>query len=261
MQPNITLLSFEDLFDLKFVSVDFDKFAQIIADLVPAKKKVIIFPVSVDVIIKSRNDPEFFLILKKAFFLTPDGLPIMWAAKLTGKKLKAKISGSDLFPALCKVAADKNYKVFFLGAKRGVSQKASEILKRKYPKLNVVGVHSPPFGFESVEEENQHIVKMIEDKKPDILFVGLGAPKQEKWIWRYKDEINVPVSIAVGASFDFIASNVKRAPKWMQKIGLEWFFRLCQEPRRLWKRYLIGNTIFVWLVLKEFINYKFGGNL
>ncbi len=94
---------------------------------------------------------------------------------------------------------------------------------------------------------------MIIEKKPDILFVGLGAPKQEKWIWRYKDEINVPVSIAVGASFDFGAGSVKRAPKWMQQIGLEWFFRLCQEPRRLWKRYLVGNIIFIWLVLKEFI--------
>ncbi len=94
---------------------------------------------------------------------------------------------------------------------------------------------------------------MIKKCSPDVLFVGLGPPKQEKWIWKHKDEINVPVSIAVGASFDFIAGSVKRAPKWMQKIGLEWLFRLCQEPRRLWKRYLIGNTIFVWLVLKEFI--------
>jgi N-acetylglucosaminyldiphosphoundecaprenol N-acetyl-beta-D-mannosaminyltransferase len=246
-------LSFEDLFDLKFVSVDFDKFAQIIADLVPAKKKVTIFPVSVDVLIKSKRNAEFFFILKNASFLLPDGMPIIWASKLIGKKLKTKISGSDLFPALCKMAAENNYRVFFLGAKPGVAQKANEIIKRQYPQLNVVGVYSPPFGFEIVEEENQNIVKMVIEKKPDILFVGLGAPKQEKWIWKYKDEINVPVSIAVGASFDFVAGSVRRAPKWMQQIGLEWFFRLCQEPHRLWKRYLLGNIIFIWMVLKEFI--------
>lgn len=253
MPTNTSHLSFEDLFDLKFVSVDFDKFIQIIADLVPAKKKVTIFAVSVDVLIKSKSNAEFFFILKNASFLVPDGMPIIWASKLIGKKLKAKISGSDLFPALCKMAAKNNNRVFFLGAKPGVAQKANEVIKRQYPQLNVVGVYSPPFGFERVEEENLKIVKMIIEKKPDILFVGLGAPKQEKWIWRYKDEINVPVSIAVGASFDFVAGSVKRAPKWIQQIGLEWLFRLCKEPRRLWKRYLVGNIIFIWLVLKEFI--------
>ena len=253
MPTNTPHLSFEDLFDLKFVSVNFDKFIQIIADLVPAKKKVTIFPVSVDVLIKSKRNAEFFFTLKNASFLLPDGMPMIWASKLIGKKLKAKISGSDLFPSLCKMAAENNYRVFFLGAKPGVAQKANEIIKRQYPQLNVAGVYSPPFGYERVEEENLKIVKMIIEKKPDILFVGLGAPKQEKWIWRYKDEINVPVSIAVGASFDFVAGNVRRAPKWMQQIGLEWFFRLCQEPRRLWKRYFVGNIIFIWMVLKEFI--------
>ncbi|GAG30117.1 unnamed protein product, partial [marine sediment metagenome] len=121
------------------------------------------------------------------------------------------------------------------------------------PGLIIVGTYSPSFAFENDEDENRKIVEMINKSSPDVLFVGLGPPKQEKWIWRYKDEINVPVSIAVGASFDFVAGSVKRAPKWMQKISLEWLFRLCQEPRRLWKRYLVGNIIFIWMVLKEFI--------
>jgi len=253
MQTNTPALSSEDLFGLKFISTRFDQFVEIITDLVPVEKKVTIFPVSVDVLLQSKRDAEFFFILKNAYFLTPDGVPILWTSRILGKKLTAKISGSDLFPAVCKAAAENKYRVFFLGAKPGVAQRASINLKKQYPKLDVVGVYSPPFGFEKSEKENQHIVKMIIDKHPDILFVGLGAPKQEKWIWRYKDKINVPISMAVGASFDFMADNLKRAPRWMQRHGLEWFFRLCQEPRRLWKRYLLGNLIFIWIVFKESI--------
>lgn len=253
MQTNTPALSSEDLFGLKFISARFDKFVQTITDLVQVEKNITIFPVNVDVLLKSKQDAEFSFILKNAYFLTPDGMPILWASRILGKQLIAKISGSDLFPALCKAAAENKYRVFFLGAKPGVAQGASVNIKKLYPKLDVAGVYSPPFGFEKAEEENKNIVKMIVDNKPDILFVGLGVPKQEKWIWRYKDKINVPISMAVGASFDYMADNIKRAPRWMQRYGLEWFFRLCQEPRRLWKRYLLGNLIFIWTVFKESI--------
>jgi len=200
-----------------------------------------------------QKDNEFKKIYRQASMVLPDSTPLIWASKLLGMPLKEKVTGSDLLPSFCKIAARKRYKLFFLGSGPSIAKKAANILTNKNPGLKIVGTYSPPFGFENDEDENRKIVAMIKKCTPDVLFVGLGPPKQEKWIWRYKDEINVPVSIAVGASFDFVAGSVKRAPKWMQQIGLEWFFRLCQEPRRLWKRYLVGNIIFIWLVLKEFI--------
>jgi len=207
-------------------------------------------------IVLLQKDKEFKKIYQGARLAIPDGMPLLWGAKILGKSLREKVSGSDLLPAFCEVAAKKRYKLFFLGAGPGVAAKAARILTQKNLGLKIIGAYSPPFGFENDKGENRKIVQVIKEAKPDVLFVGLGAPKQEKWIWRHKDELQVPVSIGVGITFDFIAGTVKRAPEWMQKCGLEWLFRLCQEPGRLWKRYLIGNAIFVWLVLKEFIKVR-----
>lgn len=246
-------LTFQTLFDLSFVSSTFEEFTQKIAEIAETKKNITIFPVSVDVLIKSKKDSKFDDVLKRASFLTPDGMPIVWASRLLGKKLKSKISGSDLFPALCKEAAHRKLKVYFLGAQPGIAQKARKVLQKQNPELNIVGTYSPPIGFENSEEENRKILDLLVQSQPDILFMGVGAPKQEKWMHKHLKHLNIPVSVAVGASFDFVAGSVTRAPRWMQNIGLEWFFRLCKEPRRLWKRYVVGNTIYFWLVLKEII--------
>ena len=243
----------QTLFDLNFVSMTFEEFIKKTVEFAETKKNVTIFPVSVDVLVKSKKDSKFNTVLRRASFLTPDGMPIIWTSRLLGKKLKSKISGSDLFPALCKEAARRKLKVYFLGAKPGVAQKAAEVLKRQNPALQIVGIYSPPFGFENNEDENRKILGQIDKSLPDILFMGVGAPKQEKWIHRHKENLNVPVSVAVGASFDFIAGTEKRAPLWMQNMGLEWFYRFCQEPRKLWRRYLFGNSIFFYLVLKEIL--------
>lgn len=200
-----------------------------------------------------QKDNEFREIYSQASMVLPDSKPLFWTSKILKMPLKERVAGSDLLPSFCKLAAKKRYRLFFLGSGPGIARKAADILTEINPGLIIAGTYSPPFGFEDDEGENRKIVEMINKSNPDVLFVGLGAPKQEKWIWRYKDEINVPISIAVGAAFDFIAGNVKRAPRWMQKFGFEWFFRLYQEPRRLWKRYLIGNFIFLWLFLKESI--------
>uniref|UniRef100_UPI0025BE1187 WecB/TagA/CpsF family glycosyltransferase n=1 Tax=Clostridium sp. TaxID=1506 RepID=UPI0025BE1187 len=150
----------------------------------------------------------------------------------------------------CKLAANKGYKVFLLGAAEGVAAKAAENLKLKYKGLNIVGTYSPSYGFEKNEYEIQQIIKMIKEVKPDILAVGLGAPKQEKFLYKYRNQLNVPVALAIGASIDFEAGNVNRAPKWMQHIGLEWFYRLCKEPKRMFKRYLVDDIKIFRLILK-----------
>lgn len=197
------------------------------------------------------NDEEFRRIYQNASLVVADGMPLIWASKFLGTPLKEKISGSDLVPEICKVAARKGYKLFFLGGRSGAVQKAKEKLEGRFPFIKIVGVYVPPFGFENYRSEDEKIVKLIKESNPDILLVGLGAPKQEKWIYKHSKELNVPVSIGVGATFEFIAGVVKRAPRWMQKVGLEWLWRLMMEPQRLWKRYLIDDMRFFWLVFLQ----------
>lgn len=203
-----------------------------------------------------KYDDQFKEIYDNASLVIPDSTPILWATKLLGFPLKERVAGSDLLPALCAKAAEKGYKLFFLGSQPGVAKKAADILMQRNPGLIVSGVYSPPIGFEHDQKENEKIVHMIEKYIPDVLCVGLGSPKGEKWLWKIRDRIAVPVLISTGASFDFIAGKVKRAPLWMQKAGLEWLFRLIQEPRRLWKRYFFGNTVFIFYVFKEFIRLR-----
>ncbi|MFA7229818.1 MAG: WecB/TagA/CpsF family glycosyltransferase [Victivallaceae bacterium] len=204
-----------------------------------------------DHIVKLQVDETFQEIYRKASLVLADGMPLIWASKLFGTPLKEKLSGSDLFVKLCEYSAQKNYKLFFLGGRPGAVEKAADVLKKKYPLLNVVGTYSPASGFEHHEEENSKIVSMIKNSGADILFVGLGAPKQEKWIFEHKHLYNVPVSMGIGVSFDFVAGMVKRAPVWMQKDGLEWFWRLLMEPRHLWSRYLIHDMKFFHLIFKQ----------
>ena len=159
---------------------------------------------------------------------------------------------SVFFPALIQIL---KYRLFFLGGRPGSARKTAENFQQKYPGIQIVGVYSPPFGFENDKAENRKIVNLIKGVRPDILFVGLGAPKQEKWIYNYRNDYNVPVSIAIGASFELSSGVVKRAPAWMQQTGLEWLWRLIMEPKRLWKRYLVEDMRFFWLLFKQ----KFAG--
>ncbi|MFA1711682.1 WecB/TagA/CpsF family glycosyltransferase [Peribacillus frigoritolerans] len=206
---------------------------------------------NVDHIIKLQKDFEFREVYESASLILADGMPLIWASKFLKRPLKEKVSGSDLFPEICKAAAEKNLSVYFLGGLDNVAKKASETLIAKYPKLNVVGHYSPPFGFENDQLVNESVVLKIKKANPDILFVGVGAPKQEKWIFNNLNRLCVPVSLGIGASFDFIAGTKKRAPIWMQNSGLEWLYRFFQEPKRLFKRYFIDDSKFVYLLMKE----------
>jgi N-acetylglucosaminyldiphosphoundecaprenol N-acetyl-beta-D-mannosaminyltransferase len=194
---------------------------------------------NVDHIVKLEKDVEFQNVYRDADLILTDGMPLIWISKFLKNKIKEKISGSDLFPKVCELAARKQYKIFLLGAEEGVADQAAANLRDRYEGIEIIGTYSPKFGFEKDEEDINKIINMINIVKPDILFVGLGAPKQEKFIYKYKDRLRVPISLAIGASIDFEAGKVKRAPKWMQRNGLEWFYRILMEPRRMSKRYLI----------------------
>lgn len=223
---------------------------QRIEQLILDKKTSYVVTPNVDHIVKLENDIEFQKVYKEADLILTDGMPLIWISRIKKNPIKEKVSGSDLFPEVCKLASEKGYKIFLLGAADGVAARAAENLKKKYDKLNIVGTYSPSFGFEKKDKEIQEIIKMINDAKPDILAVGLGAPKQEKFLYKYKEKLNVPISLAIGASIDFEAGNINRAPKWMQNIGLEWFYRLCKEPRRMAKRYLIDDINIIKLLFK-----------
>lgn len=205
---------------------------------------------NVDHIVKLEKDEELRKVYADADLILTDGMPLIWISKLKSNPIKEKVSGSDLFPKVCELAADKGYSVFLLGAAEGVAKRAAVNLKMKYPKLNIAGTYSPSYGFENKEEEIQDIISMINKAEPDILAVGLGAPKQEKFIYKYKEKLNVPISLAIGASIDFEAGNIERAPLWMQKSGLEWFYRLYKEPKRMFKRYLVDDLNILRIALK-----------
>lgn len=208
-------------------------------------------------IVTLQRDGHFRKIYREAFLSVADGVPLLWAARFLGTPLRGRVNGTDLFEQLCEVAAEKQLSVFLLGGRPGAAQMAAKVLTNRHPSLDIVGTYCPPYGFESDEIEVARINQMIRSAKPHLLFVGLGAPKQEYWMYEHCKEVGVPVSLGIGVSFEFVAGAVKRAPRWMQKLGLEWLFRFISEPKRLWQRYLVGNALFVWLVVKQKLSSSF----
>lgn len=196
---------------------------------------------NVDHIVRLEKDEELQKVYKNASLILTDGKPLIWISKWYKTPIKEKISGSDLFPRVCQLAANKNYTMYLLGAAEGVADTAARNLMKKYPGLNIVGTYSPPFGFEKNEQEMNKIKAQIQDVHPDILIVGLGCPKQEKFMYYHCKELGVPISFGLGASIDFEAGNIKRAPKWMSNHGLEWLYRFSKEPKRLFKRYFVDD--------------------
>lgn len=207
------------------------------------QKKICSYVVTpnVDHIVRLEKDEELQKVYKNASLILTDGKPLIWISKSYKTPIKEKISGSDLFPKVCELAANKNYTMYLLGAAEGVADTAAKNLMKKYPGLNVVGTYSPPFGFEKNEQEMIKIKTQIQEVHPDILIVGLGCPKQEKFMYYHCKELGVPISFGLGASIDFEAGNIKRAPKWMSNHGLEWLYRFSKEPKRLFKRYFVDD--------------------
>ena len=222
-----------------------------IEDLIHQKKNAYVVTPNVDHIVKLESNKKLKEAYSEASLILTDGMPLMWASKMYRTPIKEKISGSDLFPELCKLAADKHYTMFFLGAKDGVALKAAENLKKQYPGLDVVGCYPPPIGFEKDPAELEKIEKIIKEANPHILIVALGCPKQELFIHQFRDKLNVPISFCLGATLDFAAGNVKRAPQWMANVGLEWAYRIYQEPKRMFKRYVLED----WRFAKLFVKY------
>ena len=231
-------------------NVDMNETLTEIEEMISKEKKSYIVAINVDVVMKIENDQYLKKIVDSADMVLVDGKPLVWISKMHGKPLKAKISGSDLVPLLCEVAAKKNYSMFIIGGKEGIAEKAKIRLEEQYPTINIVGTYAPPFGFENNPKELDKINNMISEKKPDLLIACFGCPKQEKWIYENYQKYDAKVSICAGATVDFLAGNVNRAPKWMSEHGLEWFYRFLQEPKRMFKRYFIDDVKILKLIWK-----------
>ena len=187
-----------------------------------------------------------------AGLILADGAPVIWSSRLLGKPLPGRVAGSDLVPALFDAAdADRPIRTYLLGALPGVAERAAENIHRRWPGVKVIGTYSPPLGFERQEAENETILSRIEIASPDLLIVGLGAPKQELWVHQHRERLQARVALCVGATIDFLAGEKRRAPRWMQVAGLEWMHRVASEPRRLAARYARDAWIFPQLVLRE----------
>lgn len=197
---------------------------------------------NVDHIVKIEHDRLFREIYEGADLILTDGKPLIWMSRWMGTPIKEKISGSDYFPEVCRMAAKEGFSVFLLGAAEGVAKKAAVNLMKKYKNLKIAGVYSPSYSFEENEQEIAYIINKINNSKPDILCIGLGTPKQEKFYHKYRDQLKVPLTLHIGATIDFEAGVVKRAPKWISYIGMEWFYRLLKEPKRLYRRYLLEDV-------------------
>ncbi|HOU14393.1 MAG TPA: WecB/TagA/CpsF family glycosyltransferase [Anaerolineae bacterium] len=201
--------------------------------------------VNPEFLMKARSDATFRATLQRAALCIPDGIGVVWAARLRGKRLRERVAGSDLVPRLSAEAARQHWRVFYLGAAPGVAEKAAAILAARYPGLIVAGCYA---GSPAPEEE-EDIVARVRAAQANILFVAYGAPKQDLWLERNLARTGAAVGIGVGGSFDFIAGVSRRAPQWIQRLGLEWFYRLAREPWR-WRRQL-ALPHFAWLVLTE----------
>ena len=232
---------------IKFMNTEIDNLTMKealnrIDELIQENHNAYVVTPNVDHIVQLERGGPLNEVYKNADLILTDGKPLIWISRWYGTPIKEKISGSDLFPQLCQLASKKNYRMYFLGAAEGVAAKAANNLEKRYPGLHVVGTYSPPNKIEKDETELEKIKKQIIDVKPHILVVGLGCPKQELFIRNFKDKLGVPISLGLGASLDFEAGNIKRAPKWMADMGFEWLYRIFQDPKRLAKRYLVDDT-------------------
>ncbi len=225
--------------------------------MIAARRPHYVVTANVDFLVQAYRDVELRRILLEADLVLCDGTPVLWASRWLGNRLPERVAGSDLAPALLAAAAEKGHRVFLLGAAEGVAAVAAERMVQQYPKLNVVGHFAPPFS-PLLEMNHDEIVRRVRAARPDILLVSFGCPKQEKWIAMHHRALGVPVAIGVGATLDFLAGRIKRAPDWMRRTGTEWIYRLSLEPKRLYKRYADDLVCFFPTLARQWVRLARG---
>lgn len=245
-----------DIFGVKLSNLSMAEAMNIVEKAIITRKQKEVFFVNADCLNKVFVDKDYHAILRDSKDLFPDGIGIKLAGKILGKPVRDNVNGTDMLPLLCDMAAKKGYSMYLLGAAEGVAETMKTKLIHKYPQLNICGFRS---GYFDHDKDSEFVIGEINDSRPDILLVAFGAPLQEKFIRKNAEKIEAHVLMGVGGLFDFYSGRIARAPYWMRQIGMEWVFRLMKEPKRMWKRYIIGNPVFLYRVFRWKLNRNFGG--
>jgi N-acetylglucosaminyldiphosphoundecaprenol N-acetyl-beta-D-mannosaminyltransferase len=234
---------------------DYERTLDWIDDAVAARAKAYVCVAATHTVVACAEDAELREAVLGADFTVPDGQPLVWALRALGHELPGRVYGPTLMEVACERAARTGRRCYLYGGRnQGALVQLTDNLRRRFPGLQIVGGHVPPFRPLSAEEEDA-VVADINRAAPDVVWVGIGVPKQEKWMARLRERLDAPVLVGVGAAFDFHAGLIPQAPGWMQRSGLEWAFRLVQEPRRLWRRYLRYNPRFVTGFARQYMRH------
>jgi N-acetylglucosaminyldiphosphoundecaprenol N-acetyl-beta-D-mannosaminyltransferase len=229
-----------DLLNVRVDRVGFSAVMDQVRQAIQLRRPHQLVTVNVDFIKLAKADSNFRRLINTSDISVADGMPLLWAAQLIGAPLPERITGTDLVLGCAQMAAEEGHRLFLLGAAPGVAEQAAAELQRRFPGLTVCGTYAPPFGAWA-EDEDRRIVERVQAAQPDVLFVAFGAPRQDVWIREHMAELNVPISVGIGGTLNFLAGKIRRAPQWMQDLGLEWLYRVAQEPGRLWRRYLLQD--------------------
>src|SRR5260370_1037651 len=226
-----------------------------IASAIEAGSKGYVCATGVHGVMEAQRDPALRSILNNSFLNLADGRPTMWVGRIQGLRSMRQVTGPNLMLRLCELSAKTGYTHFFYGGDVGVAEQLKDAMTKRFPGLKVVGTYTPPFR-PLRPEEAAELSDMVSRLKPDVFWVGLSTPKQERWVAEYVDRLDTKLMFAVGAAFDMHTGRIKESPEWLKVMGLQWLHRLCQEPRRLWKRYLISNSRFIPKILLQFLDVR-----
>jgi len=228
-------------------ALDLDRAVEMADRWIAGKNRGYICVTGVHGVMEAQSDSELLRILNNAFINTPDGMPMSWVGHLQGFSKMDRVYGPDFMASLCQRSVERNYRHFLYGGESGVAVLLKQNLENSFPGIQIVGTYTPPFRDLTAEEEKQ-ISCQLRELQPHILWVGLSTPKQERFMARYLDRLQVPLMVGVGAAFDYHTGRISDCPNWIKRAGLQWLHRLLQDPRRLWKRYLKNNPAFIWKI-------------
>lgn len=240
-----------DVLGVKVSAVDMDRAVELADRWTATGSPGYVCLTGVHGVMEAQSDAALRRILNDAFLNNPDGMPMSWVGQLKGFRQMDRVYGPDFMTAMCRLSVERGYRNFLYGGNTGVAELLSETLRKQFPGLQVVGTYTPPFRQLTAEEERD-ILFQVRQARPDILWVGLSTPKQEKFMAEYVDRLQVPLLVGVGAAFDYHTGRIRESPRWIKRAGMQWLHRLMQDPRRLWRRYLRNNPAFLWNIALQF---------
>lgn len=236
-------------------AIDMEDAIRLSDSLIRKSRKGYVCVTGVHGVIEAQSDKAFRRILNRSLMTTPDGMPMVWIGRIQGQSRMRRVYGPDYMMDMCRFSVARGYRHFLYGGGQGVAVRLATELTRRCPGLQIVGTYTPPFRPLNSTEETE-LVALVAETKPDVFWVGLSTPKQERFMAHYLDKLDTKLMVGVGAAFDIHTGGIKDAPPWLKRAGLQWLHRLAQEPRRLWRRYLVNNPKFIWNIGLQFLGLR-----